>query len=543
MATRIANRLASPLRWLERLAARPIGVLVLLGLALVAFAVRAAAWPLKSGRDLDEYLYAWVQLFDHDVLLPWSLLFRTPITPLFAGVSLDVLDGRLAEPLMALLYAGSIVCWAAAARYFGAWVAIAVSAFLLLYQGYALMFHELSSEPVFAAGFALWALLVVRAAFAPSVSRFALVGLGVAFLALVRPGNAVLLAFGIVPLLIAGTWRLRLERTGAFVLAAVLPLLAWSVHNGVRFDSWSLARGGNAIVPFYRAFITDNIVSPENGEQSRRLAAAMQQHLLTREPYRSYGVTLDELFEEGSFRVHEDLYLLSDQVFGWDSDYRVLRDAGIEGVRAHPGIYARGVARTVWDELAKAQFRAVASEGGSAEPSEPSTVVVGGKSLPAPTEGEPIPEGQVVWISRPDQSIRQVWTSPTEWHFEFDHPEDRARFDEIRREVSALFGALPDRTGNAQLALRLNQLSRWYPRPWMWILVGLIAIAFRRPRGWPMLLALTLAALAVVLLNALGLFADLHFMLPVAPAFILLGAGGLLGERRSRGPTPAGAPS
>lgn len=77
----------------------------------------------------------------------------------------------------------------------------------------------------------------------------------------------------------------------------------------------------------------------------------------------------------------------------------------------------------------------------------------------------------------------------------------------------------------------------------MWILIGLIAIAFRRPRGWPMLLALTLAALAVVLLNALGLFADLHFILPVAPAFILLGAGGLLGERRSRGPTPAGAPS
>ena len=164
----------------------------------------------------------------------------------------------------------------------------------------------------------------MRAAFAPRVARFALAGVGVAVLALVRPGNAVLLAFGIVPLLVAGTWRVRLERTGAFVLAAVLPLLAWSVHNGVRFDSWGLARGGNAIVPFYRAFITDHIVSPENGEQSRRLAAAMQQHLLTREPYRSYGVTLNELFEKGSFRVHEDLYLLSDQVFGWDADYAIL---------------------------------------------------------------------------------------------------------------------------------------------------------------------------------------------------------------------------
>ena len=35
----------------------------------------------------------------------------------------------------------------------------------------------------------------------------------------------------------------------------------------------------------------------------------------------------------------------------------------------------------------------------------------------------------------------------------------------------------------------------------------------------------------VVSLNALGLFADLHFVLPVAPAFVLLGLGGVLGAR------------
>jgi hypothetical protein len=527
--------LARALARLETLASGRRGALLLLVLALLAYAVRAIAWPLRTGRDLDEYLLAYVQLFDRDVLLPWSLLFRTPVAPLYDGLSLDVLGGRLAEPLMALLYAGSVVCWAAAARTFGARAALATAAFLLFYQGYALMFHELSSEPVFAAAFAGWALLVARAARVPSAGRFALAGLGVAVLALVRPGNAVLLAFGIFPLLLHGTRRARVERTGAFVLAAILPLLAWSVHNGARFDYWGLARGGNAIVPFYRAFITDHIVSPENGEQSRRLATAMQQHLLTREPYRSYGVTLDELFAKGSFRVHEDLYLLSDQVFGWDSDYSVLRGAGVEGVRAHPGTYARGVARTVRDQLTKAQFRVVSDEKGESGggKAESATVVVGGRTLPAPTEGEPIPAGQVVWISRPDQSIRQVWTSPTEWRFEFDHAADRARFQEIRREVDDLFAGLPDRTGNARLALRLNQLSRWFPRPWMWIVLGVAGIAWRRPRGWPTLVALAVSAFSVVLLNALGLFADLHFVLPVAPAFVLLGLGGLLGERRS----------
>ena len=243
---------------------------------------------------------------------------------------------------MALLYAGSIVCWAAAARYFGPWVAIAVAAFAPPLPGLRTDVpralerdrrsprRSLSGRSRRRGG--------VRTLGKPLRARRAS---AIALLALVRPGNAVLLAFVVVPApRSAGTWRDRLAGRPRSSLAAVLPLLAWSMHNGVRFDSWALARGGNAIVPFYRAFITDHIVSPENGEESRRLAAAMQQHLLTREPYRSYGVTLDQLFRDGSFRVHEDLYLLSDEVFGWDSDYRVLRDAGVEGVRAHPGTYA-----------------------------------------------------------------------------------------------------------------------------------------------------------------------------------------------------------
>ncbi len=531
------HRIASALARLERLASRPRGALVLFVLALVAYAGRATAWPLRSGRDLDEYLLAYVQLFDRDVLLPWSLLFRTPVTPVVAGGFLDLFGGAFAEPLMAVLYASSIVCWSMAALFFGPRAALAVAAALLVYPGYALMFHELSSEPVFAAAFAGWALLVTRAASRPSAGRFAAVGLGVAVLALIRPGNAVLLAFGLFPFVLAGSWRERFRWAAAFALMATLPLVAWSVHNGIRFDAYTLARGGNAIIPFYRAFITDRIIRPENGDASRRLADAMERHLLTRDPYRSYGVTLDELFRDGSFRVHEDLYLLSDQVFGWDDDYAVLREAGVEGVRAKPGAYAAGVLHTVWDELSTAQFRVVSSDTDepSTEPAEADTVVIGGKELPRPTEGEPIPSGQVVWISRPDQSIRQVWTSPTEWHFEFEDPRDRPRFQRIERETDALFEALPDRNGNAQLGLRLNQLSRWFPRPWLWMLLGLVAIALRRPRGSMTLIALALAALAVVVLNALGLFADLHFLLPVAPAFVLLGLGGLLGSRRAAG--------
>ena len=99
------------------------------------------------------------------------------------------------------------------------------------------------------------------------------------------------------------------------------------------------------------------------------------------------------------------------------------------------------------------------------------------------------------------------------------------------RERDSLFRALPDRRGNAQLALRLNQLSRWFPRPILWILLGCLALVWRRPRGARTLIALSLAALLVIIFNALGLFADPHFALPVDPAFVLFGAAALLAPR------------
>jgi len=395
------------------------------------------------------------------------------------------------------------------------------------------MFHELSSEPFFAATFSLWGWLVVRAAAAPSARRFVWVGLGVALLALIRPGNAVLLAFVVFPLLLVrGGWNNRLRWAGAFVAAAVVPLAAWAVLNGVRFGDYALARGGNAVIPFYRAFISDRIVAPDNGPASRRLATAIQRHLLTRDPYKAYHVTLHQVFTSGSFRIHEDLYVLSDEVFGWDSNYSILRKAGIEAVRAHPGTYSSGVLHTVWHELSKSYFRTPPPRPGTAAGAAATTR----NGLPKPTEGEPIPAGQNLWILRPDESIRDVWTSPTHHHFAFRDPSQKPRFDAIVRKRDSLFRNLPDRGPNGWLLVRFNQLSRWFPRLIVWIAVGLVALLVRRPRGWRTLTALAVAALVVIVLNALGLFADPRFALPVAPAFILFGACALLGSRSAEVP-------
>ena len=384
------TRLRQALAFLERLAGRRLGLVLLFVLALAVYAVRAIGWPLIVGRDLDEYLYTYIQFFDWHPLLPWPMLFRTPVPGIVDGAALDVANGFFAEPLLGVLFAGSVVAWTLAARAYSARAALLVAAALLVFPAYGLMFHELSSEPIFCAGFALWALLFVGAAERPSVRRFVWVGLGLALLALIRPGNALLIVFAAFPLFLAGSWRRRLRWCAAFVVAAIVPLLAWAVLNGVRYGDYTLARGGNAVIPFYRAFISDKIVSPDNGPASRKLANAIRQHLLTRNPYKAYGVTLHEVFASGSFRIHEDLYLLSDQVFGWNSNYSILRKAGVEAVKAHPSTYFGHVAHTIWRQLSNTYFRAPSSP---ARHGPAPAVSVKGRTLPAPTEGQPNPSG------------------------------------------------------------------------------------------------------------------------------------------------------
>jgi hypothetical protein len=502
---------------------------VLFVLALADFVVQALAWPLVAGKNLDTYLLGYIQLFDRHPLLPWAPLFRGPGVGVVVGPLLDVAGGALAEPGAAVLFACSVVAWSAAAVYFGRRVAIVVAVALLLYPGYGAMFHALASEIVEATAFSLWALAVTRAVMRPSVPRFVLAGLGIAALVLIRPGNTVLVPFALFPLLLVGTWRTRLGWAGAVAAAACLPLVAWTLQNGWRYGDYTLARGGNAVVPFYRTFVLDKIVSAKNGPASRRVAAAIQQHLLTRNPFTAYHVTLNQVFSTGSNRVLGELYILSDQLWGWDSAYSTLRDVAEEAIQAHPGTYASSVADTIWQQLSAPVYTIQSPE---------SHVVPASRNTPRqaapPDPGELIPVGDESWISRPDQSIRQVWTSGNTYKFVFLKPTQKPRFDQIIHDLNTLSNNFPQRAPNNQLEHRLNQLAHRYPPPIFWLVLGLIAIPIRRPRGTKTLVLIALAALATVLLNALGVAPSPRYMLPFAPAFILFGTAAVLGRSRRR---------
>ena len=331
-----------------------------------------------------------------------------------------------------------MLCWWRVARKVGAAPGLALAALLLAYPSYVLLFHRLASDALYAAAFALAALLTARLVESRTPGRAAAVGLALALLVLIRPVSQILIVLAPLLLLGRGAWRPRIGTLAAFGVAAVAPLLLWAGHNAVRADDFTVVRGAGHGLPLYRAFVVDRIVSPENGEASRELARAVREDLLPREPYRAYGIDLDTFFSSGSARMHEDLIGLSDRTWGWDDDYAHLARVGREAVRAHPGSYARGVARDSWRLLWWPVFLPEAE--GEADASRR---LAGSAQLPEPSEGQPIPSASVSgFISTPDGRFREVWTSPTEHEIYADDPSDAAQLDRMNRRVDELARAV-----------------------------------------------------------------------------------------------------
>ena len=428
-----------------------------------------------------------------------------------------------------MLYAFSIVAWFRVARRFGSATAIATAAALLVYPGYVLLFHQLASDALFAAAFALVALLLARAFEAPTPGRAAVLGLGVAALVFARPVGQVLLLLGLVPLVAARGWRPRIETGAAFALAALVPLVALAGHNALRGDDFTVVRGGSASLLF-RTFVADRIVEPENGDASAGLAAAVARDLLPNEPYGSRGIGLDTFFSSGSSRMHDDFTVVADRTWGWDDDYRRLGLVAREAIRAHPSEYARGVSRDLGRLLLWPLYAPVADDGGS----EAARTPVSDAAEASAADTELIPSSrEAPYISTPDGRIREVWTSPTEHSIVFRDPAERLRSDALDRRVLALLDGLPDRAPRHDLVRLVNDASRWYPRPFMWLLLGLGAVLVRRPRGSAVPLVLAGGALLTLLSTSLAVYAVAEYSVPVTPAFILLATAGLLGRRRA----------
>ena len=532
----MARSLRGAVAWTESRVGTLRGGATVFALALGVFGVRSIALPVIPGRDFGTYIGYYVQMWDWHSVVPMSQLYRTPLAPLVIGGTLDLLGGWGLEVVMALLFAASVVAWTRTAFAFGPRPALLTAVALLVYPGYGILFHTPASEPVAAAAFAAWGLAVARAWVAPTSGRFAVVGAATAAAALARPAFQVLVLVSVLPLLFRMPWGARLGSAAACAGVALAVLGAWTVANGLRYDDYTVARGTGAFFPFYRAFTTDHIVRPDNGPASRELADAVRRDLLPEEPYRSYGITLDEFFERGGPREFEDVVGITDRLWGWDSDYAHMRAVGIEAVRAHPVEYISGVGKTTFEELWKPLFVALPNDpaeapSAPAQPNETSQPAPG-PGLPVPTDGEVIPSAhQGFFSTTPDGHIRERWTSPVDHTLVFSTREMQQRYDQTGRDAGALLDDVPPYGGNEWLTLQFSRSSKLFPPPVLWLVAGLVGVVVRRPKRLGLAVALAGAAALVVGSQALAIYTIIEFAIPVAPALIVFGAAGLVGTR------------
>ena len=566
----------------------------LFGLALAVFVLESVFLPAYPGRDMSRYLETFFQLGYDVPVYPAVLNTRGPLSAIGVGAPLAI-NGWAAEIWLAVLYACSIVAWARVALTFGSRAAILTSGLLLVYPGYGILFHQLASDSLFAAGFAFWALLMMRAIQRPSVRAFVYVGLGLGALVLIRPANQVLLLMALLPVALRAPWRERLAWVAAFFIPAVALSQAWKAIAVLRYGDAVLLNPSTGLlalaaltVPLllptpwrgrigalmavlviaavaskglpgqspsqytrsvvrnesnqfvYRSFELDRIMAPENGPASRRLAGVVERELLPREPYRSYGVDVHEFFASGSDRVFGDLTGVASPAD--------LAEATREAIRRHPGRFVRSIAHTLWEQLASRPVygpEAVASSdtNASGQAGETPYIVVKGRRLPEPTEGQPIPAsaiGPKLWTT--GGPAREVWTSATKHSFVFTDPRDQRRFAKLNSDSDRFANRLPTRDGSPTVIHRLNQLSHRFPPLIAWLVIGAAALAFRRPRNALVAIAPSLAGLVVIVATALVAPSVPEYAAPVSPAFTMLAAVGLVGlPARSRRAAFAGS--
>src|SRR5579872_6377458 len=125
-------------RWL----ARRRGPAALFVSALCVYGIESIAWPVSLGRDGLTYLRYFVDMWHSTPALPQLMLFRTPGAPLMIGIPLRLGGAVLAEIVMAVAYAASIVfLYSGALAVAGRRIALALAVVLLIYVPYGLLFH------------------------------------------------------------------------------------------------------------------------------------------------------------------------------------------------------------------------------------------------------------------------------------------------------------------------------------------------------------------------------------------------------------------
>jgi hypothetical protein len=233
---------------------------------LAWFWLLARLFPLRAGRDMMTYFLWFRDVFALEPEYPLLMLFRTPLTPLFFGTCFQIFGESGTEVILSVAYAASVTAVFAVLREFSAIAAWALNVLVGVNLWLFWSFNSVGSETLQTVLLCLWFSCTFFAMGSRRVGAWVVSAALASLLVLNRPGNQTFLLCFPLPFLTANVAiARRLVNAGVFLAIYVTVYLAMCSFNYLRYGEFCFAKLGDAHLPFYRLFVQEHVISPENG--------------------------------------------------------------------------------------------------------------------------------------------------------------------------------------------------------------------------------------------------------------------------------------
>lgn len=495
----------------------------LFAIGVISFATywfQSLAWPLFFGRDALSYLYYYLDMGSNNPVYHYIMLRRTPVAPLLFGTTISIGGVFFTEVILAIIYCVSILGIYYIGSQYNRKLGIIIAVLVNFYPAYGQRFHAIETESPSAFILIILCVLFFNAINSPRSWKFILLGFITVILSLTRPDHVVFLALGASPLIFLSNRFRSVEKIRFslyFIIITSSLLLLWSAYNFVRYDDFTISRGGDAHIPLQRAFEFSHTVMAENGPASANLVDVVQTELLTKEPYKSYGIDVNTFFAKGTERMFYDLPGLSDLHYGWDSDYSQLKKVGIEALIAHPVAY-------IWSYIKSAGVMLLFNATQPATNMETGKDIqpqLGESGLPIPTEGDLIPRSYYLYIF--SSPTAKSLPDPNSLAINILNPVVRESTKQIEDKLNEYKKLIPNRKGSEEIADVLNFVTLIFPPAIFWLVLGSAGIIINVTRNKLVLFFLCTLSLVVVLYPILGINPVPIMRTRFDPLFILFG--------------------
>lgn len=432
-------------------------------LAGVMYIVYAIAWPMHAGRDFGSSLVYFAQMGMNDPGYPQIMLHRTAVAPLIFGTTIKLGGAELLEILIGVFYVLAIVFVYRIGAFFNRQTAVVSALLVVFFPPYALLYHKVSSDTIFAFELVIWFYFAFVAAKTPLPRNYMVCGVILGLMLITRPVAQLFVLFALHPFFLGGvSSRRKIKYSLSFLLPFFAIALGYSTFNWIENDRFKIADGKH--MPFKKIMAHYAIGDPDAGPASREVAAIVEKKLLNTELYKKYKVDINDVFTGGSNRISFDVI---EAVRESVEDPGILRTAALEAITHNLGAFTRML---LYDfmHLYVMHPDTLLNIG----PKERSGRIQSSADFQAAIERR-------LRDYEPDHYIIPI----SLYELEMYRDEHRlSRVMESRKRGSSLRTDIPQRRGNSFVAKQVDRLTALYPGWYFALLLILIALYVRRDR-------------------------------------------------------------